>query len=141
MPLSLRFSPAQLICCDLLGCVLALAILSAAGASLSWLYAGAALLGASFASIFPCTMSLPPAFGIEMTASRTAAMTMGAAVGDTLVPLATGLLFASAGPASVLVVSGGSIGVAGLCFTLVSCQGHRYRRSNRRAPGRDLDTC
>jgi MFS transporter, FHS family, Na+ dependent glucose transporter 1 len=97
VPLSMKFSPVQLLFGDLLGCfVSALALLVFPRSDAVW-WVMSGVYGLAMASIFPAVIN-SAAFYTTVDGPATSAMVVGASIGDMTIPLGTALFFVSPGP-------------------------------------------
>ncbi|KAL0489578.1 hypothetical protein AKO1_010412 [Acrasis kona] len=99
IPLSGWLRPSIMLVLDVLGVFLAIAVLLTFNNSLVMVCIGTAILGASMASQFPATISLPKThMGIEVSGAMTGVMVIGAAFGEMVIPLCVTTSFKVAGP-------------------------------------------
>ena len=95
------------------------------------IWIGSALLGASFASIFPTVMTWLSRHTIP-TAKATAVLNTGALLGDMTLPLLVGLLLDNLAPVSLLYINIIFVGIAVLicvCMvTVVELWGRKWRK-------------
>ena len=105
---SRRFASHSIMLVNLLGGIAALCWIGFAAVSFVSLAFGALLFGLVIASFFPTTMAFAGE-RISLTGSITGWFFVGAAAGSMTFPWLIGQFFTSAGPSSMLIVSGGAL--------------------------------
>ena len=110
IPLSLRFSPSQMISFDLIGSMGSLALLLVLNRSVDVLWVCSILFGLSAASIYASTIAYAESH-ITITGTRMSILAVGGSAGDAIIPLMIGY--------SINSPSIGSIGFVYISFAVV----------------------
>eukprot|EP00052_Salpingoeca_macrocollata_P026763 m.250248 g.250248 ORF g.250248 m.250248 type:complete len:515 (-) comp22637_c0_seq1:46-1590(-) len=132
VPLSLLLSPAAMTIADLALCVASAFVLMLADHSVTVLWVGTAVFGASMASIFPSAYHLVEHY-VDVTGFAASLIVVGAALGEMALPLLVGELFDSQyGPRSLMVVNFIGCAFAALIFCALVLWGRRHGTSYSR---------
>jgi FHS family Na+ dependent glucose MFS transporter 1 len=89
IPLSIAFSPLQMIFSDLIGCIGSLTLLLVLNKSSLILWIGSMLFGISVASIYPSAIAYTEKH-LSITGKRMSILAIGGAAGDAVIPLLMG---------------------------------------------------
>lgn len=106
IPLSIKFSPLQMISVDLIGCVLSLTLLFIFNHQSTILWIGSILYGLSVASIYPSAIAYTETH-MTITGKRMSILAVGGSAGDALIPLLIGysMNLKSMGPIGFTLIS------------------------------------
>jgi FHS family Na+ dependent glucose MFS transporter 1 len=98
IPISAKVKPSIMVILDLIGSSIALITMIVFSNNLTIFTIATGLLGISFASQFPATMSLPAShMGVELTGALTSIIMLGSSFGGMIMPLAITYSFSIAG--------------------------------------------
>lgn len=92
IPLSIFFTPLQMISADLVGCIASLTILTIWNESKLVLWVGSSLFGLAVATIYPSAIAYTERH-VAITGKRMSALAVGGAAGDAIIPLLIGSSF------------------------------------------------
>ncbi len=137
IPLSMKFSPLQMIFSDLIGCIASLTLVFIFNKSAIILWVGSVLYGLSVATIYASVISYTEQY-MTITGKRMSCLAVGGSAGDAAIPLIIGhtLNAKFLGPISFVVVSLSVVVLASLFFVVIvlylKCQSKPDKSNNGR---------
>jgi len=113
-------SDAAMLILDVIGCFIGIIPLLIAPHNVPCLWIGSIILGASFASQYPLTISLPSSYmRFEVSGWMTSIMIFGGCVGELLVPIGMTLAFEHISPISIFWLIFGVSVIASICYIIL----------------------